>query len=73
MKPLVREILTDPQLFASIDEPNMIKSPVVFVSRRMRAIGLGVSSWGRPITSTRWGSSPTSRRPWRAGSTGPRG
>ena len=39
-------ILTDPQLFESIDEPNMIKPPVVFVSGALRAIGLGVSSSG---------------------------
>jgi uncharacterized protein (DUF1800 family) len=44
IKPLVRAILTDPQLFESIDEPNMIKPPVVFVSGALRAIGLGVSS-----------------------------
>jgi uncharacterized protein (DUF1800 family) len=46
IKPLVRAILTDPQLFESIDEPNMIKPPVVFVSGALRAIGLGVSSSG---------------------------
>jgi uncharacterized protein (DUF1800 family) len=46
IKPLVRAILTDPQLFESIDEPNMIKPPVVFVSGALRAVGLGVSSSG---------------------------
>ena len=44
LKPLVRAILTDPQLLESIDEPNMIKPPVVFVAGALRAIGLGVSS-----------------------------
>lgn len=44
IKPLVRSILTDPQLFESIDEPNMIKPPVVFVSGALRALGLGISS-----------------------------
>jgi hypothetical protein len=46
LKPLVRSILTQPQLFESIDEPNMIKPPVVFVSGAMRAMGLGISSTG---------------------------
>jgi uncharacterized protein (DUF1800 family) len=46
IKPLVRSILTNPQLFESIDEPNMIKPPVVFVSGALRAIGLGVTSSG---------------------------
>jgi uncharacterized protein (DUF1800 family) len=44
IKPLVRSILTDPQLFESIDEPNMIKPPVVFVGGALRALGLGVTS-----------------------------
>jgi uncharacterized protein (DUF1800 family) len=44
LKPLVRAILTDPQLFESIDEPNMIKPPVVFVTGSLRALGLGVTS-----------------------------
>ena len=42
LKPLVRSILTNPQLFESIDEPNMIKPPVVFVTGTLRALGLGV-------------------------------
>jgi uncharacterized protein (DUF1800 family) len=44
IKPLLRSILTDPALFASIDEPNMSKPPVVFVSGAMRALGLGITS-----------------------------
>ncbi|MDX6619107.1 MAG: hypothetical protein QOK36_1493 [Gaiellales bacterium] len=46
IKPLVRSILTNPQLFESIDEPNMIKPPVVFVSGTLRALGLGIGSAG---------------------------
>jgi uncharacterized protein (DUF1800 family) len=46
LKPLLRSILTQPQLFDSIDEPNMIKPPVVFVSGTLRTLGLGVSSGG---------------------------
>jgi uncharacterized protein (DUF1800 family) len=39
LKPLLRQMLTDPALFASIAEPNKIKPPVVV----MRALGLGVT------------------------------
>lgn len=46
IKPLLRSILTNPQLFESIDEPNMIKPPVVFVSGALRSLGLGVTSAG---------------------------
>ena len=42
----MRSILTNPQLFESIDEPNMIKPPVVFVTGALRALGLGVTSSG---------------------------
>ncbi len=61
-------ILTNPQLFESIDEPNMIKPPVVFVARRAaRARPRRHLRPSRPTISTRWASSPTSRRPWPAG------
>jgi uncharacterized protein (DUF1800 family) len=43
LKPVVKQILTDPALFDSIGEPNMIKPPVVFVVGAMRALGLGVT------------------------------
>ncbi len=46
IKPLLRSILTNPQLFESIDEPNMIKPPVVFVTGALRSLGLGVTSAG---------------------------
>ena len=62
------QILTHPLLFESIDEPNMIKPPVVYVVGAMRALGVGVTLHaGPPTTSTRWARCPTSRRPWRAG------
>lgn len=44
LKPLMRGILTDPQIFASIDEPNMIKQPTVYTVgclRQMNAPMLG--------------------------------
>jgi uncharacterized protein (DUF1800 family) len=43
LKPLLQLILTHPALFASIDEPNMIKPPVVYVVGAMRALGLGIT------------------------------
>jgi uncharacterized protein (DUF1800 family) len=43
LKPLVKAILTDPTLFESIGEPNMIKPPVVYVVGAIRALGLGVT------------------------------
>jgi uncharacterized protein (DUF1800 family) len=43
LKPLIEEILTSPALFASLDEPNMVKPPVVYVVGAMRAFGLGVT------------------------------
>jgi uncharacterized protein (DUF1800 family) len=46
IKPLLRSILTNPQLFESIDEPNMVKPPVVYVAGTLRALGLGITSAG---------------------------
>jgi uncharacterized protein (DUF1800 family) len=43
LKPLLQKILTHPDLFASITEPNMLKTPVVYAVGVMRALG-------RPIT-----------------------
>ena len=45
IKPLLAKILTHPDLFASIDEPNMLKTPVVFAVGVLRALG-------RPITDS---------------------
>jgi hypothetical protein len=39
LKPLLRQILTHPDLFESIDEPNMLKPPVVYAVGVMRALG----------------------------------
>jgi len=39
LKPLVRTILTHPLLFESIDEPNMVKPPVVYWVGVARALG----------------------------------
>jgi hypothetical protein len=39
LKPLLRQILTHPDMFASIDEPNMLKPPVVYAVGVMRALG----------------------------------
>jgi uncharacterized protein (DUF1800 family) len=43
LKPLLRQILTSATLFESIGEPNMIKSPVVYVVGVMRALGAEIS------------------------------
>jgi uncharacterized protein (DUF1800 family) len=43
LKPVLEEILMHPALFASPDEPNMIKPPVVYAVGAMRALGLGVT------------------------------
>jgi hypothetical protein len=45
LKPLLTAILTDPSMFDSITEPNMLKPPVVFAVGVMRALG-------RTITDT---------------------
>jgi len=43
LKPLLKQILTHPALFDSIEEPNMVKPPVVYVVGAMRALGVGVT------------------------------
>jgi hypothetical protein len=43
IKPLLQKILTHPDLFDSIDEPNMLKTPVVYAVGTMRALGLGIT------------------------------
>jgi uncharacterized protein (DUF1800 family) len=48
LKPLLRKILTHPQLYSSIDEPNMIKAPVIYVVGIMRALGQYVKD-DRPL------------------------
>jgi len=41
--PVLQQILTHPALFDSVEEPNMIKPPVVYVVGAMRALGVGVT------------------------------
>ncbi|MCU0314750.1 MAG: DUF1800 domain-containing protein [Solirubrobacteraceae bacterium] len=43
LRPLVEQILGHPALFASLDEPDMVKPPVVFAVGAMRALGAGVT------------------------------
>jgi uncharacterized protein (DUF1800 family) len=42
LKPVLKLILTHPLIFESIDEPNMVKPPVVYVVGLMRAFGARV-------------------------------
>jgi uncharacterized protein (DUF1800 family) len=48
LKPVLRKILTHPQLFASPSEPNLIKPPVVYVVGVMRTLGLTITD-SRPV------------------------
>lgn len=43
LKPVLEIILSHPALFASLDEPNMVKPPIVFVVGAMRALGAAVT------------------------------
>ena len=43
VRPLIERILTDPKLFSSIDEPDMVKPPIVYTVGAMRALGAGVT------------------------------
>ena len=43
IKPVVAQILAHPALYASLDRPDMVKSPVVFIAGALRAAGAGVS------------------------------
>jgi uncharacterized protein (DUF1800 family) len=42
IEPVVAEILAHPALYARLDRPDMVKSPVVFVAGSLRATGAGV-------------------------------
>jgi uncharacterized protein (DUF1800 family) len=42
LKPLMQAILTQPELFASLEEPTMVKPPVVYVVGAMRAMNLQI-------------------------------
>ncbi|MHB8695258.1 MAG: DUF1800 domain-containing protein [Solirubrobacteraceae bacterium] len=41
--PLLKAILNHPALFDSLDQPNMIKPPVIYVVGVMRALGVGIT------------------------------
>jgi Protein of unknown function (DUF1800) len=43
LKPVLQAILTNPALFESLNEPDMVKPPVVYVVGAMRAMGLQVT------------------------------
>jgi uncharacterized protein (DUF1800 family) len=47
VKPVVAEILAHPKLYANLDRPDMVKSPLVFLAGTLRTTGSGVerSSW----------------------------
>jgi uncharacterized protein (DUF1800 family) len=47
IEPVVGAILAHPALYARLDRPDMVKSPVVFLAGALRAVGGGVqrSSW----------------------------
>jgi uncharacterized protein (DUF1800 family) len=47
IKPVVAEILAHPKLYANLDRPDMVKSPLVFLAGSLRTNGLGVerSAW----------------------------
>ena len=48
IKPVVAEILAHPALYRRLDEPGMVKSPVVFVAGALRSTSQGIErdSWG---------------------------
>ena len=48
IKPVVAEILAHPALYADLDAPDMVKSPLVLVAGHLRTGGAGVtrSAWG---------------------------
>ena len=72
LKPVLRKILTHPQLYSSVDEPNMVKAPVVYVVGIMRALGQFVKDdRAAASASRRWARCRTSRRTSPAGRTAP--
>ena len=44
IKPVVEKILRHPALYADLDRPDMVKSPVVFVAGAVRAAGGGIQT-----------------------------
>ena len=47
IKPVLAEILAHPKLYANLDRPDMVKSPLVFLAGALRTTGSGIdrSSW----------------------------
>ncbi len=39
LRPLIRGILTHPLIFESLDEPNLVKPPIVYVAGVLRQLG----------------------------------
>ena len=48
VRPVVRQILEHPALYANLDAPDMIKAPIVYVAGSMRATGTYVTD-GTPV------------------------
>ena len=46
IKPLLRKILSHPQLFDSLAEPTLIKPPIVYLAGGFRQVGLNVNNTG---------------------------
>jgi uncharacterized protein (DUF1800 family) len=42
LRPVLRKILSNPLIFESLSEPNMVKPPIVYVVGVMRSLGVGV-------------------------------
>jgi hypothetical protein len=47
IKPVIAEILAHPKLYANLDRPDMVKSPIVFLTGALRTNKLGIDrdSW----------------------------
>jgi uncharacterized protein (DUF1800 family) len=44
VKPVVAQILVHPALYADLDAPDMVKSPVVFIAGHLRTAGAGINT-----------------------------
>lgn len=58
LKPVVRRILTHPAMLDSINEPNMVKPPIVHAIGTMRALGMGITDETLYQTLTDMGQVP---------------
>ncbi len=52
LRPLIRGILTHPLIFESLDEPNLVKPPVVYLVGLMRALGAPMKGSHMRVAST---------------------